>query len=71
MCAIVFESLNQMYALVFHIVGIKLYNLKNMTPNEYQKIGLIPIVDFGLFFRKKKKMCHGEATVFAHVGCTR
>ena len=32
MCAIVFESPNQMYALVFHIVGIKLYNLKNMTP---------------------------------------
>jgi len=30
----VFESPNQMYALVFHIVGIKLYNLKNMTPIE-------------------------------------
>ena len=34
MCAIVFESPNQMYALVFHIVGIKLYNLKNMAPIE-------------------------------------
>ena len=53
MCAIVFESLNQMYALVIHIMGINLYNLKNMTPNEYQKkIELIPIVDFGIFFRK-------------------
>ena len=52
MCAIVFESLNQMYALVIHIMGIKLYNLTNMTPNEYQKIELIPIVDFGIFFRK-------------------
>ena len=52
MCAIVFESLNQMYVLVIHIMGIKLYNLKNMTPNEYQKIEFIPIVDFGIFFRK-------------------
>ena len=34
MCAIVFESPLQMYALVFHIVGIKLYNLKNMAPIE-------------------------------------
>jgi len=52
MCAIVFESLNPMYALVIHRMGIKLYNLKNMTPNEYQEEGLIPIVDFGIFFRK-------------------
>ena len=52
MCAIVFELPNQMYALVFHIVGIKLYNLKNMEPIEKKHTFVefeIPLVRFYLW----------------------